>query len=55
MAGVKGRVDLGNGSFNEVAARYGGGIANGAFGGSSFLAGSAFFDVLREKLKWGDR
>jgi maltoporin len=32
--GVKGRLDLGNGSFNETAVRYGAGIANGAFAGS---------------------
>jgi maltoporin len=35
VLGVKGRADLGGGSFNELAVRYGGGIANGAFGGSS--------------------
>ena len=35
VLGAKGRMDLGNGSFNELAVRYGGGIANGAFGGSS--------------------
>ncbi|WP_224249804.1 carbohydrate porin [Hyalangium gracile] len=35
VAGVKGRLDLGNGSFNELSARVGGGIANGAFGASS--------------------
>jgi maltoporin len=35
VLGVKGRLDLGGGSFNELAARYGGGIANGAFGASS--------------------
>jgi maltoporin len=35
VAGVKFRADLGNGGFNETAVRYGGGIANGAFGGSS--------------------
>ena len=29
--GVKGRLDLGGGSFNELSVRYGGGIANGAF------------------------
>jgi maltoporin len=29
--GVKGRMDLGGGSFNELSVRYGGGIANGAF------------------------
>ena len=34
VLGVKGRIDLGNGSFNETSARYGGGIANGAFGTS---------------------
>jgi maltoporin len=34
VLGVKGRMDLGNGSFNELAVRYGGGIANGAFGGA---------------------
>jgi maltoporin len=32
--GVKGRLDLGNGSFNETSVRYGAGIANGAFAGS---------------------
>ncbi|WP_255636438.1 carbohydrate porin [Hyalangium versicolor] len=31
VGGVKGRLDLGNGSFNELALRVGGGIANGAF------------------------
>jgi maltoporin len=35
VAGVKHRLDLGEGSFNEVALRYGGGIANGAFAGSA--------------------
>ncbi|MFL5347946.1 MAG: carbohydrate porin [Hyalangium sp.] len=35
VAGAKFRADLGNGSFNETSARYGGGIANGAFGASS--------------------
>lgn len=35
VAGIKNRLDLGNGSFNELAVRYGGGIANGAFGGAS--------------------
>jgi len=34
VAGAKFRADLGNGSFNETAVRYGGGIANGAFAGS---------------------
>jgi maltoporin len=33
--GVKGRLDLGNGSFNETAVRLGGGIANGAFNAAS--------------------
>jgi len=33
--GVKGRLDLGGGSFNELSVRYGGGIANGSFGGGS--------------------
>ncbi len=34
VLGVKGRVDMGNGSFNELSVRYGGGIANGSFAGS---------------------
>ncbi|MDY7231110.1 carbohydrate porin [Hyalangium rubrum] len=34
VGGVKGRLDLGNGSFNELSVRVGGGIANGAFGAS---------------------
>ncbi|MBN1203626.1 MAG: carbohydrate porin [Myxococcaceae bacterium] len=33
VAGIKHRLDLGDGSFNEVAVRVGGGIANGAFAG----------------------
>jgi len=32
--GVKGRLDMGGGSFNELSVRYGGGIANGAFSAS---------------------
>lgn len=32
--GAKFRADLGNGSFNETAVRYGAGIANGSFAGS---------------------
>jgi maltoporin len=35
VAGAKFRAELGSGSFNETSLRYGGGIANGAFGGSS--------------------
>ncbi|WP_044184681.1 carbohydrate porin [Hyalangium minutum] len=35
VAGVKFRADLGNGSFSETAVRAGGGIANGAYAGSS--------------------
>ncbi len=35
VLGVKGRIDLGNGNFNEASVRYGGGIANGAFGTSA--------------------
>ena len=31
VLGIKGRMDLGGGSFNELAVRYGGGIANGSF------------------------
>ncbi len=34
VLGSKFRADLGNGSFNETALRFGFGIANGAFGGS---------------------
>jgi maltoporin len=34
VAGAKFRADLGNGSFNETSLRFGGGIANGSFGGS---------------------
>jgi maltoporin len=35
VAGAKFRADLGNGSFNETALRFGGGIANGAYAGSA--------------------
>lgn len=36
--GVKGRLDLGDGSFNELSVRFGGGIANGAFSASPTFA-----------------
>ncbi|SEK76603.1 maltoporin [Stigmatella aurantiaca] len=38
VGGVKGRLDLGNGSFNELSVRVGGGIANGAFSASPTFA-----------------
>jgi maltoporin len=50
VLGVKGRLDLGNGSFNELAVRYGGGIANGSFNASPTWSTYGFAD---EEGKYG--
>ncbi len=50
VAGVKGRLDLGEGSFNELAVRAGTGIANGAFSASPTWA---TFGMANEDGQYG--